>query len=188
MGKRARAPPLALGVPLQTMLNVVAERTTDADDEPSHTARVADLHKYDDVGSVYGTLVSEFDFQPDLSKEAVVQIQYINPFALLHWLGAKALPFLLFLRSCLAGMEGQMIFYADEVTPGNNKRHDEGRKYVAMYWSLVEFPDLVYRTACSVVVYSCVRPVQICHRQVWNDEAIEKGCWGNFLPVGIIQF
>lgn len=141
MGKRGRATSFALGAPLQTMFNVAAERATDADDEISHTTLVADLHQYDNVGSVYGTLVSEFDFQPDTSKEAIAQIQYIKPFALLHWLGAKSLPFLLFLRSCLAGMEGQMIFYADEITPGNNKRHDEGQKYVAMYCSLVEFPD-----------------------------------------------
>jgi hypothetical protein len=59
----------------------------------------------------------------------------------LHWLGGKSQPFLLFLQSCLGGMEGIMIFYADEVVPGNHKRCGGGRKYVAMDWSLAEFPD-----------------------------------------------
>ena len=124
-------------MPVTAMLRIAEATTEDTDDVGSSEPSFANLHKFDNFECEYGTMISEFQFKPDTSKDEIVNVPYINPFTLLHWSGANSIPFLQFLRTCLGGLMGNMIFYADEVAPGNNKRHDGGRKYVAMYWSLL---------------------------------------------------
>ena len=43
------------------------------------------LHKYDDVETPFGQIVSSLDFRPTPTDDPV-SIRYINPFALLWWL------------------------------------------------------------------------------------------------------
>ena len=124
--------PFALGAHVKTILRLAAENIFDANAESVNQPPYAYLHKLDNVECVYGKMVSGLDFRPDTSEDESVKIPYIIPFTL---------PCLCSLQSCLGGMEGCMILYADEVVPGNNKRCDGGRKYVAMYWSLAEFLD-----------------------------------------------
>ena len=43
------------------------------------------LHKYDDVETPFGQIVSSFEFRPTPTDEPE-PIKYLNPFALLWWL------------------------------------------------------------------------------------------------------
>ena len=98
------------------------------------------LHTYDTVETPFGQLVSSFDFSPTPTDDPV-PIRYINPFALLWWLSHISLEFYNFMSNALPTRVGRMMFYTDEVTPGNDKRADKGRAYYAFFWSIVEFPD-----------------------------------------------
>ena len=98
------------------------------------------LHTFDDVETPFGSLVSSLDFSPKPTDDPV-PIRYINPFALLWWLSNISLQFFEFMKCTLPTRVGRMVFYADEVTPGNDKRADKGMAYYAFFWSIVEFPD-----------------------------------------------
>ena len=98
------------------------------------------LHTFDDVDTPFGSLVSSFDFRPKPTDDPV-PIRYINPFALLWWLSQLSCEFYKFMCYTLPERVGRMIFYTDEVTPGNDKRADKGRAYYAFFWSILEFPD-----------------------------------------------
>ena len=68
-------------------------------------------------------------------------VKYICPMALLFASCAGSDTWAIFLTSVLLNKVGRFILYLDDVTPGNALRPDHGRKYYALYWSLIEFPS-----------------------------------------------
>jgi hypothetical protein len=139
---------LATGTTLTNILRLAHQRAVTDPDETAiaeqeagpvtHNSLAADLHSLDGVQTPYGRLIDTFDFSADGSDPQ--KIHYVNPFALLSYLATVSLQFLLFLRSVVGNGPAGIYLYADGVTPGNDKRVDSGRKYVAWYWSFVDFP------------------------------------------------
>ena len=102
------------------------------------------LHACDDIQTPYGPLTGEL--QVDVSEGGggdpsnLVPTTCINPFALLWWLGSISSHFGAFLASHLPPIT-KLIFYSDNVTPGNVKRHDKGRQFCAIYFTFSHFPS-----------------------------------------------
>ena len=71
MGKRARDP-FARCVPATTMLRTAEQTTADADDVGSSEPSYDNPHTFDNVECVYGNMISESEFQPDISKDESV--------------------------------------------------------------------------------------------------------------------
>ena len=117
----------------------------------------------------YGCLVKTLEAPKEPDPEAepepgaepeVVLLKYVCPFALL-WLTSQECPgFLQFMLkfACMsmaafrasqywdeakpgAQPPARIAIYEDEVTPGNNRRHDKGRKYLAIYWTFLDLPE-----------------------------------------------
>ena len=107
-----------------------------APDKVNKDAITRMLHNYDTMDTPFGQLVSSFDFSPTPTDDPV-PIRYINPFALLWWLSHISLDFYNFMSNALPTRVGRMMFYTDEVTPGNEKRADKGRAYYAFFWSII---------------------------------------------------
>ena len=99
------------------------------------------LHKYDDVETPFGQIVSSFEFRSTPTDEPE-QIKYLNPFALLWWLSQISFNFYTFLSKALPTQIGRTVFYTDEVFPANSERRpDKGRAFYAFYWTILELPD-----------------------------------------------
>ena len=99
------------------------------------------LHKYDDVETPFGKIVSSFEFCPTPTDEPEA-ITYLNPFALLWWLSQISYKFYTFLSKALPTQIGRTVFYTDEVFPANSERRpDKGRAFYAFYWTILELPD-----------------------------------------------
>ena len=111
-----------------------------APDKVNKDAITRMLHNYDTMDTPFGQLVSSFDFSPTPTDDPV-PIRYINPFALLWWLSHISWEFCNLMSNALPTRVGRMMFYTDEVTPGNDKRADKGRAYYAFFWSIIELPD-----------------------------------------------
>ena len=130
------------GTPMATILQLAETQCGDGEEGLTQNELHGELHALDSIETPYGRLRSSFDFKPDAKKDDTVEVQYINPFALLFWLGGESHAFFCFLRGLLANIVGRMVFHIDEVTPGNDKRPGVGRKFVAFYWTLLEFRGL----------------------------------------------
>ena len=117
----------------------------------------------------YGTLVKTLEAPKEPDPKAkpepgaepeVVLIKYVCPFALL-WLTCQECPGFLSWIAAFACMgmaafkasqywdeakpgaqpPARIAIYEDEVCPGNNHRHDKGRKYLAIYWTFLDLPE-----------------------------------------------
>ena len=84
-----------------------------------------------------------------LGKTLVVgtmRITYNCPFAFLRCAAERSAHFEHFLTQRLAlgpngARVGRICIYCDEVAPGNALRPDFGRKYHAIYWTILELPE-----------------------------------------------
>ena len=71
-----------------------------------------------------------------------VAIPYVCPFAWLYRVCEACPHFVRLLRASLgAEGRGSIVIYHDETQPGNVRRPDVGRKFLALYWGIVELPD-----------------------------------------------
>ena len=112
----------------------------------------------------YGTLVKVLEAEQEPRPEApaaappeYIKIKYACPFALLWLLCASSENF--FNLLCTTGLKpqpslgtgdqpvGRLVIYFDDVMPGNLHRPDKGRKYMALYWSLLDWPSWMLQSA-----------------------------------------
>ncbi len=79
-------------------------------------------------------------------------VDVAHPAALLFHLSSISVAFAnaMMVMADAAGSDPlKLIIYSDGLTPGNVFRPDAGRKLLAIYWTLVEFPDhMRWRSAC----------------------------------------
>ena len=87
----------------------------------------------------YGPLAKHITAPTD-DEGPDIQIKIICPFAWLYTAAHVSATYCGFLRNWLAGNICQVVLYEDECTPGNIRRFDKGRKYIAIYWSVLDFP------------------------------------------------
>ena len=127
----------------------------------------------------YGPLVKVMEAEREPPPEApaaappdYIQINYICPFALLWLMCATSGTF--FDLLCTAGLQpqpsfgtgdrpvGRLAIYFDDVMPGNLHRPDKGRKYMALYWTLMDWPSWMLQSPRApggvVVVHHGPRP------------------------------
>jgi hypothetical protein len=110
----------------------------------------ADLAKID---TPYGTLVKSWqvaNIAPGGTAAAAAEpdyfkIEYVCPMALLYHLCSMSAAFLRKLQAACRAV-GRIVIYFDDVTPGNIKRPDSGRSYMAVYWTLLDFPAHILST------------------------------------------
>jgi len=89
------------------------------------------------VTTLYGNLFGRMEL-PSNDGGGPVTVHFCNPFALLWHICVTSTHFFFFLKAC--GVH-RIVMYMDETVPGNNLRPDLGRKYIAVYWTFLEFPD-----------------------------------------------
>ena len=104
----------------------------------------------------YGTLIKELDKEYE-ETGARKRVTYLCPRALLY-LACLFAPAFAQMFGQTVGLQvhgeawpsrdafanapvGRVVLYADEVRPGNALRPDEGRLYLGVYWSVMEFPE-----------------------------------------------
>ena len=94
----------------------------------------------------YGPLVDSVEAD-SVSGPEPIKVSYIGPAALLWQTAQHSARFLALLVACgLSHSDdalpaGLIALYLDDVVPGNALRADGGRKYVAIYWALVNLPS-----------------------------------------------
>ena len=93
----------------------------------------------------YGPLVDTVEVEREDGGEPI-KVHFIRPAALLWKTAGNCARFFALLVSCglSHGAEdepaGRISIYMDDVTPGNSLRADGGRKYVAIYWAMLNLP------------------------------------------------
>jgi hypothetical protein len=101
-----------------------------------------------------GSLVQTFRVQLH-EPEAPLDVWYIHPARLLQHIASSCSGFSAYLKQLVtnhpssATHKYNIVVYSDEVSPGNQLRHDNKRKMQAIYWSLKEFgPSVLSDTDC----------------------------------------
>ena len=105
----------------------------------------------------YGQLLKHLDLEYEERDGSMTKVTYVCPRALLHMICETSPHFAAFVAEYIgvivlgeawlskevieAAQGGSMIFYFDEVRPGNVHRPDMARLYQGIYWSLLEFPE-----------------------------------------------
>jgi len=99
----------------------------------------------------YGDLIDNIPMRCHYKRNGTIQLGatqkawYIRPLALLFFLCLKVNPFSNFMDDCMEAVPStpeapwNVIFYHDEVSPGNNLQHNNKRKVQVVYWSFKEF-------------------------------------------------
>ena len=100
---------------------LLVDRTvTETDDtvDVNLNSMSGELHALDGIQTPYGSLTKQFEFTED-DDPTPRTIQYICPFALMHYLAGISAVFFEFMRSTLGalGRPANLFLYADEVTP-----------------------------------------------------------------------
>ena len=99
----------------------------------------------------YGSLTKSFEAEVQAEAGAIrswCSISYACPCALLWLLCQTNRRFFQLLRHASNMLQppgmverfGRLAIYFDDVMPGNVHRPDKGRKYMAVYWTLLDFP------------------------------------------------
>ena len=99
-----------------------------------------EIRKPLDADSFYGKILQETVLE--LTNGEKYTWEYLNPFALLHQMTAWSPRFGDLLQHCMRGGKVRLVFYQDEIKPGNILRPDAGRSLVCYYWSILEFPGV----------------------------------------------
>lgn len=73
------------------------------------------MHRYDRVATAYGTLLDSIEVA---GEDGPIQLEVLNPFAVVSYLLATNLAAAVFFRVHLAGKTTRLVFYHDSVTPG----------------------------------------------------------------------
>ena len=91
-----------------------------------------------DASNKFGDVFREIDFED-------TKVTCLHPLALLQHLLIEAPAFSEYFSGLLTGLNIsspdsalRLVFYADEVTPGNQLKHDNKRKLQAIYWTIQE--------------------------------------------------
>jgi hypothetical protein len=113
------------------------------DEEKNTAATYRRLKKLDvDLGNIdtpYGTLIKTWEVAKTAAEDTYHKIAYLCPMALLYHLCSMSYSFACKLQAACQSV-GRIVIYMDDVTPGNIRRPDAGRCYMAVYWSLLDFP------------------------------------------------
>lgn len=100
---------------------------------------------HSDTSTPYGTVMQPMSLPcPDLPAW-----QFVHPMALIYHLSSISMAFADMLLSVYTQPEPlHVVFYCDEVCPGNPLRPEKSRTLQCLYWTFLEFPDwLLCRTA-----------------------------------------
>ena len=85
----------------------------------------------------YGAVVKEIDLPGAADGE---KTPYVCPAAFLYYLCTLCAAFGNLLAGALDGQPARLVFYVDDVTPGNALRPDRGRTVTCVYWTVLQFP------------------------------------------------
>ena len=102
----------------------------------------ADLTAASRTETPYGTVCEEIALP--LKEGGEIKLYCNNPFALLYAACARSKKFGTFLEKHLSVKDGKLaeiVFYADETTPGNQLRPDKGRSYEAIFFTFKNLPS-----------------------------------------------
>ena len=109
---------------------------------PSKTALIENVKLFSETQTPYGKVTTCIDVPLETGG---THAMYCNdPFALLSAACAARPGFGDFLARYLptdSGSKATLAIYADETTPGNELRPDNGRKYYAVTWTFAELPQ-----------------------------------------------
>jgi hypothetical protein len=126
----------------------------------------------DDIraNTVHGPVMRSMKIQLQ-DPEEEISLAYIHPCAVLSHAASNCLPFgrclkqLMYTTPSTPSKPWRLVIYSDEISPGNQLKHDNKRKVQAIYWSLMEFGPSLLSSEASWFVLSVVRSSQA-HRMV----------------------
>ena len=96
------------------------------------------LHSVDSMQTPYGTLIQEMEVPCDGEK---LMLQYISPFALLHYASGLSADFFKIMCSTIPEDGGRIALYADEVSPSDGLKFEQNRQYNCIYWTFLDWPS-----------------------------------------------
>ena len=85
--------------------------------------------------------------------------EFCHPLAWLYYMSSLSGAFCEVMKKCVDdhGSCLTMIFYIDEVCPGNPFRHDKARKLQAIYWCILEWPCWLLKRSAMWPIFSVLR-------------------------------
>ena len=108
----------------------------------------------------YGQIVSTFLI--DFVDKPNVKVEFVNPFAWIWYLSSICPEFVELMQKCVPpSSAGRVIFYADEIKPGNVLTPDKGRNTMCLYWGYLDWPEHVMCRADAWFTFTCIRSTQI---------------------------
>ena len=121
----------------------------------------------EEMTNEFGHLISYIDFEQCSPKgetaKGTVKLPFINPLAFFQHIVSDCAAFQRYYKQYLSGVGEsidsplEVIVYNDEVSPGNQLRHDATRKMQIIYWTVKTGPRAWSR---SIVVYFGGGPLQ----------------------------
>ena len=178
--------------------------------DPAEVLRQELLAADEDIRQIhtpYGPLFRSFEI-PSRTEGESLNVTYVCPFAFLFYACEFAPPFAAFLEACigrrgLANREmpgsstdqplpadapkASVVFYYDEVTPGNNLRPDKGRQYLAVYWTFLEFPAW-FRASQNGWFTMCYVPVETLAKMPAEHSQLGTCLLSAFFPEDALAF
>lgn len=137
---------IGLNVPLTAISRLKAVFDVDGDSDSDDDAFVYNAsisvqlrEIISSTTSPYGNLIQQWRLPA--SNGDVVVWDVFSPFALMWVLCVRAPQFASLLYSCCHEVECKLAIWHDETTCGNKLRPDAHRKFVALYWTLVDMPE-----------------------------------------------
>ena len=110
----------------------------DPEDLCSNASRTIKAH-VDGINTPYGKVLQRAEI-PN-TDGSVLKWPFIHPCALLYHLCYVSSPFACFVAEHLHNQHGHVILWGDECTTGNQLRPDNVGKFLAIYWTMSNFPE-----------------------------------------------
>ena len=146
-------------------------RLPDADGDdavPSHNIGQA-LERYAaDIATPLGPIARSIDVQMKSDPGADLaffQCPILHPCALFWFLCDISAPFAMLIAEHCPGGVLDLVVWADEATSGNALRPDSSRKFMSVYWSVLQLPDHIRSQdwgwlPFAVISYNCLKAIE----------------------------
>lgn len=154
---------LGLRVPLNVLKHFRGSAGDDDDGFPLHNIGRAVERYACDIVTPFGQIVQSMPVQ--LADKSMYDCPILHPLALLWFLCSVSAQFAsLIADHCVDGVF-DIVLWADDAVSGNSLRPDASRKFMSVYWSVLQLPEYA-RSAdwgwlpFTIVSANCLKTVQ----------------------------
>ena len=128
------------------------------------------VHRHAKADTPYGCVVQSMDIGLDRPWE------FIHPFALIYYLSSISKSFSSFFHDAVVHAHGKLrlLVYADEFTPGNPNRIDQGRMVMCYYFTFIDFPTWAVNQTIGWLPFGMLRSRKIEQSPLSSSSLLSK--------------